>query len=142
MSLLKRAMPLSRRRICRTRGGLCAFARFVLVDAAYIERGQTELQCDQRPRMVMQAPRNPQDVANQINPESGLVPTLVLRGHQPRRADCGRHREPLNRIERSEEHTSALQSLMRISYAVFCLKKKNPNKQRTRHSKTCQYYIR
>src|SRR3546814_6078039 len=28
-------------------------------------------------------------------------------------------------IERSEEHTSELQSLMRISYAVFCLKKKN-----------------
>src|SRR3546814_7942974 len=32
---------------------------------------------------------------------------------------------------RSEEHTSELQSLMRISYAVFCLKKKKqPNKQR------------
>src|SRR3546814_3397864 len=30
-------------------------------------------------------------------------------------------------IERSEEHTSELQSLMRISYAVFCLKKKNTN---------------
>src|SRR3546814_7246888 len=29
----------------------------------------------------------------------------------------------LNRRERSEEHTSELQSLMRISYAVFCLKK-------------------
>src|SRR3546814_10871664 len=29
--------------------------------------------------------------------------------------------------ERSEEHTSELQSLMRISYAVFCLKKKNKN---------------
>src|SRR3546814_1089810 len=28
---------------------------------------------------------------------------------------------------RSEEHTSELQSLMRISYAVFCLKKKNSN---------------
>src|SRR3546814_4473828 len=28
-------------------------------------------------------------------------------------------------IERSEEHTSELQSLMRISYAVFCLQKKN-----------------
>src|SRR3546814_7406717 len=28
-------------------------------------------------------------------------------------------------INRSEEHTSELQSLMRISYAVFCLKKKN-----------------
>src|SRR3546814_4885649 len=30
-----------------------------------------------------------------------------------------------SRLERSEEHTSELQSLMRISYAVFCLKKKN-----------------
>src|SRR3546814_5233837 len=29
-------------------------------------------------------------------------------------------------VERSEEHTSELQSLMRISYAVFCLKKKKP----------------
>src|SRR3546814_7608889 len=32
---------------------------------------------------------------------------------------------------RSEEHTSELQSLMRISYAVFCLKKKNDNSHRT-----------
>src|SRR3546814_5742515 len=31
----------------------------------------------------------------------------------------------LMRVTRSEEHTSELQSLMRISYAVFCLKKKN-----------------
>src|SRR3546814_9697746 len=31
-------------------------------------------------------------------------------------------------IERSEEHTSELQSLMRISYAVLCLKKKKNNK--------------
>src|SRR3546814_10765391 len=30
-------------------------------------------------------------------------------------------------VRRSEEHTSELQSLMRISYAVFCLKKKNRN---------------
>src|SRR3546814_2436805 len=29
-------------------------------------------------------------------------------------------------VERSEEHTSELQSLMRISYAVFCLKKNTP----------------
>src|SRR3546814_9449330 len=32
---------------------------------------------------------------------------------------------PLTSPQRSEEHTSELQSLMRISYAVFCLKKKN-----------------
>src|SRR3546814_1507895 len=31
------------------------------------------------------------------------------------------------KAERSEEHTSELQSLMRISYAVFCLKKTNQN---------------
>src|SRR3546814_4946744 len=38
---------------------------------------------------------------------------------------------------RSEEHTSELQSLMRISYAVFCLKKKNINKkQQAIHYKT------
>src|SRR3546814_7702013 len=34
-------------------------------------------------------------------------------------------------FQRSEEHTSELQSLMRISYAVFCLKKKKQSKQTT-----------
>src|SRR3546814_9767565 len=38
----------------------------------------------------------------------------------------------LERI-RSEEHTSELQSLMRISYAVFCLKKKKITKYRRKH---------
>src|SRR3546814_3948605 len=36
----------------------------------------------------------------------------------------------LDEEERSEEHTSELQSLMRISYAVFCLKKKTSNKSK------------
>src|SRR3546814_1330161 len=52
----------------------------------------------------------------------GDVPERVPRisrcgviGDQPRQLD---------RVPRSEEHTSELQSLMRISYAVFCLKKK------------------
>src|SRR3546814_6993908 len=35
-------------------------------------------------------------------------------------------------VRRSEEHTSELQSLMSISYAVFCLKKKNRRHQTTR----------
>src|SRR3546814_7852199 len=52
-------------------------------------------------------------------------------------AACGKpHGHPGNAIEspldikvaRSEEHTSELQSLMRISYAVFCLKKKKKHK--------------
>src|SRR3546814_10889917 len=42
-------------------------------------------------------------------------------GH--RSDDFGDQRDPAT--GRSEEHTSELQSLMRISYAVFCLKKKN-----------------
>src|SRR3546814_8708101 len=37
-------------------------------------------------------------------------------------------------VSRSEEHTSELQSLMRISYAVFCLKKKNNTKQQHLHT--------
>src|SRR3546814_1310369 len=37
--------------------------------------------------------------------------------------------------ERSEEHTSELQSLMRISYAVFCLKKKKKNTQKLQIAK-------
>src|SRR3546814_3328163 len=40
------------------------------------------------------------------------------------------------RPARSEEHTSELQSLMRISYAVFCLKKKTHNKDHTRAAPT------
>src|SRR3546814_5506966 len=54
------------------------------------------------------------------------------RHHQfhPGRGDSGRgplrarRRRGRTRLPRSEEHTSELQSLMRISYAVFCLKKK------------------
>src|SRR3546814_944310 len=38
------------------------------------------------------------------------------------------------RVGRSEEHTSELQSLMRISYAVFCLKKKKTKKRKLTHT--------
>src|SRR3546814_3340476 len=46
------------------------------------------------------------------------------RRHQFGAAEPGGARLVLAPCERSEEHTSELQSLMRISYAVFCLKKK------------------
>src|SRR3546814_2718481 len=48
----------------------------------------------------------------------------VLDGHGLARADLV-ERGVVLVLLRSEEHTSELQSLMRISYAVFCLKKKN-----------------
>src|SRR3546814_3523557 len=40
-----------------------------------------------------------------------------------------KHKPDAEKLWRSEEHTSELQSLMRISYAVFCLKKKKTYKQ-------------
>src|SRR3546814_9003555 len=64
-----------------------------------------------------------------------LIGGFGFRGFQPRlpcfgRPDPARGTEAHSaspapgKIPRSEEHTSELQSLMRISYAVFCLKKK------------------
>src|SRR3546814_6485585 len=46
-------------------------------------------------------------------------------------AGPGARRPP---ARRSEEHTSELQSLMRISYAVFCLKKKNTEQEEHNHA--------
>src|SRR3546814_6903180 len=59
--------------------------------------------------------------------------------------DVARHQQQTP--HRSEEHTSELQSLMRISYAVFCLKKKKNKKQKiekrqTNRSTTMQTHIR
>src|SRR3546814_6768497 len=47
-----------------------------------------------------------------------------------------RHRKHGMNVQhhRSEEHTSELQSLMRISYAVFCLKKKQPHNTKSTHT--------
>src|SRR3546814_9774887 len=54
--------------------------------------------------------------------------TVLLRDMGQSAANLPVEMEP----DRSEEHTSELQSLMRISYAVFCLKKKKPKtKQKT-----------
>src|SRR3546814_6511527 len=50
--------------------------------------------------------------------------------HRPLRRGCDARQQPDARLARSEEHTSELQSLMRISYAVFCLKKKKKHNRR------------
>src|SRR3546814_2155376 len=56
-----------------------------------------------------------------VDAVAAAIPTQLAAVHgQPRLAGDGE-------VERSEEHTSELQSLMRISYAVFCLKKKKRN---------------
>src|SRR3546814_5868823 len=60
---------------------------------------------------------------------------LVAGGRRARKADATSSTDAfmvtrLHKV-RSEEHTSELQSLMRISYAVFCLKKKKEYKKKT-----------
>src|SRR3546814_9097082 len=65
-------------------------------------------------------------------PKQGLQSVVWNEAVKINGADPDFHRRDLwDAINRSEEHTSELQSLMRISYAVFCLKKKkNTRKSR------------
>src|SRR3546814_8604946 len=60
----------------------------------------------------------PQPRALKLSPDGKLVTLLKPRTDEKERLDLW---------ARSEEHTSELQSLMRTSYAVFCLQKKNQN---------------
>src|SRR3546814_4916727 len=55
-------------------------------------------------------------------------------------AVCGCRSPPTPTPFRSEEHTSELQSLMRISYAVFCLKKKKKTSRPNIHDTHTQIY--
>src|SRR3546814_5940666 len=87
-----------------------------------------------RLKEVLEIRRRPGEIlARAVHPEEGRAcaglghrhPALIVR-------------QLLARLLRSEEHTSELQSLMRISYAVFCLKKKKTTKQ----NPTTQHNIR
>src|SRR3546814_7363050 len=58
-------------------------------------------------------------------PEPAARPQFPYDGRGQKKGDAHRRQMPVGRaVRRSEEQTSELQSLMRISYAVFCLKKK------------------
>src|SRR3546814_10012905 len=88
----------------------------------------------------------PDQTATAFAGDIGLSTYLVPHSHgdcMPAQRDCMAAPvgdDPAEHVEvprklfdlvRSEEHTSELQSLMRISYAVFCLKKKKNNKSNT-----------
>src|SRR3546814_2781981 len=64
-----------------------------------------------------------EEVANDRKLTLVETPAILPNGHAPDKPDFALPAE-LAPMVRSEEHTSELQSLMRISYAVFCLKKK------------------
>src|SRR3546814_3888027 len=89
-----------------------------------------------RHRLVVLIQRRPEAVSALDRPACGLVKTRVaarLLDAAVRRAAVGLDGEANGHLLaqpgiRSEEHTSELQSLMRISYAVFCLKKKKKKK--------------
>src|SRR3546814_5588065 len=74
---------------------------------------------------------NAQPIADKMDVLAGFLIVIALvderRRQAVRRVPHGNH-SPAHNL-RSEEHTSELQSLMRISYAVFCLKKKQTNTQ-------------
>src|SRR3546814_1923730 len=68
--------------------------------------------------------------------ESVISCPLYFGLYGPVRAACLNLPPAQANVIRSEEHTSELQSLMRISYAVFCLKKKKHSKHTHQHKNT------
>src|SRR3546814_4791452 len=70
------------------------------------------------PAQIFPRPRNRQPVMSRRSLRACVGNVRVLDEGEDVGGECGLH------VTRSEEHTSELQSLMRISYAVFCLKKK------------------
>src|SRR3546814_4861623 len=76
--------------------------------------------------MIRRPPRSTR--TDTLSPYTTLFRSRGLHDDVPPRRRRGRLLAGSRRVrDRSEEHTSELQSLMRISYAVFCLKKKkNP----------------
>src|SRR3546814_8222291 len=92
--------------------------------------------------------------ARQRRGDAAALPPAHRRDRTPDMAQRPQAVEGLERrendeAERSEEHTSELQSLMRISYAVFCLKKKKPTShkliytiQERINTMKCEQYVR
>src|SRR3546814_2143648 len=80
----------------------------------------TQVRLHDREASARRGLRRPQPITIDVHAENRRA--LGHQAHRDRPADS----RPCTRYERdrSEEHTSELQSLMRISYAVFCLKKK------------------
>src|SRR3546814_8460040 len=89
------------------------------------------------------AQRIAQDMDQDHHQDAPMITDLVVHPpvkgveHQRRSPDRGEQKRGLHPFSRSEEHTSELHQLMRISYAVFCLRKKrmyiDQNSHPTKH---------
>src|SRR3546814_2861587 len=102
-----------------------------------------------RPLTLRSAARQP--AGRGLQDGRALFQTLLLRGHiaalqqvdRPAGLEQCAHRDAeagglMVAVPRSEEHTSELQSLMRISYAVFCLTKKKNTIMQNMHNLNLQ----
>src|SRR3546814_5634268 len=102
----------------RRRIGLLLCRDALLVQTAEVDR------VDQQRREAAVADRIGDDLAREREQQARSLDRdqrlYVLLRHIADDADAG-----IGQLDRSEEHTSELQSLMRTSYAVFCLQKKN-----------------
>src|SRR3546814_2708515 len=84
------------------------------------------------------APRTRQSGARTATADVAAICTLITAGAYlptPDDVATSNTRHPRAQLTRSEEHTSELQSLMRISYAVFCFKKKKTHRTATKSQK-------
>src|SRR3546814_8927728 len=117
-------------------GRVLAFLSFAFLPGAAGFLDQTShwlvmaagLPCDVVLTVIGQAMRRPRPIAHQrVRTMAMLCMALIALGTLLNAAAMF--------AARSEEHTSELQSLMRISYAVFCLKKKTKHKKRNADNK-------
>src|SRR3546814_9820858 len=83
-------------------------------------------------------PARPIGESRSASGNAGIENTRVLASNKSTPASTSGARIASN--SRSEEHTSELQSLMRISYAVFCLNKKNSHIPTSQHLHTKTLY--
>src|SRR3546814_10012505 len=99
-----------------------------------------------RLNIVADARQQTPDQTGALPASNAMKPGLTLGSFRIRSPDgvigSGSRSLSRNPSERSEEHTSELQSLMRISYAVFCLKKKQPKHKitQTHRTQTIQHH--
>src|SRR3546814_1081887 len=103
------------RRACRPDAGCCRKGRYLRYGRLRPSGGR--LATSPRPAVLRDTSGKPP--AHVGYPVKSLKILLEIHRWPP----------PDTMARRSEEHTSELQSLMRISYAVFCLKKKKENKR-------------
>src|SRR3546814_2962470 len=106
----------------RRRHTRCALVTGVQTCALPISRGSSKE--DRRRVLIRITPTGRRFVQKMLPPMFPRVATMFAGFSDTDK----RHLDRLLRKLRSEEHTSELQSLMSISYAVFCLKKKKINK--------------